>query len=255
MNDKSRMFSIGDLAKSIGITRKIILNYESKGLIKPDAKDGFNGNRYYTIDTFTQIRTIRVLQNLGLSLDEIRDYFDDVTDLNPLIHRLETLRDEITINIEKLYERTNSARNKISRIKVDPQVVYCKNIRTKSIAERSIILRDTACEAMKKYGTDTTRRMYFTEYSLSDSDEILFAVAVNPKSAGKNVLTLPGFDAISIYHHGAYEELANSREKLLTYAKENNLKISGRCRHVYVEGPPQHKDSSRFVTQIILPVN
>ena len=63
MDNSKNLFSIGEIAKSIGITRKIILNYETKGLIKPDIKEGFSGNRYYTIDTFTQIRTIRVFQN------------------------------------------------------------------------------------------------------------------------------------------------------------------------------------------------
>ena len=72
MNDKN-LFSIGELAKAVKITRKIILNYEAKGLITPDKKDGATGNRYYSIDTFTQIRTIRVFQNLGLALDEIRE--------------------------------------------------------------------------------------------------------------------------------------------------------------------------------------
>ena len=69
MSDNKKMFSIGEIAKSINITRKIILNYESKGLITPDAKDGAAGNRYFTIDTFTKIRTIRIFQKLGLSLD------------------------------------------------------------------------------------------------------------------------------------------------------------------------------------------
>ena len=75
--DNKNLFSIGEIAKAVGITRKIILNYEIKGLIQPDKKDATTGNRYYTIDTFTQIRTIRVFQNLGLSLDEIREYFND----------------------------------------------------------------------------------------------------------------------------------------------------------------------------------
>mgnify|MGYP004441373933 CR=1 FL=1 len=51
MNVEKNMFTIGEMAKSIGITRKIILNYEAKGLITPDVKDGKNGNRYYTVDT------------------------------------------------------------------------------------------------------------------------------------------------------------------------------------------------------------
>ena len=83
--DNNNLFSIGEVAKAVGITRKIILNYETKGLITPDKKDGSTGNRYYTIDTFTQIRTIRVFQDLGLSLDDIRAYFNGTTDLLPMI--------------------------------------------------------------------------------------------------------------------------------------------------------------------------
>ena len=40
------LFSIGEIASSIGITRRMILNYEEKGLIAPDVKDGKTGNRY-----------------------------------------------------------------------------------------------------------------------------------------------------------------------------------------------------------------
>ena len=71
MNSDKNMFSIGEIAKSVNITRKIILNYEVKGLITPDVKEGLTGNRYYSIDTLTKIRSIRVFQKLGLSLDEI----------------------------------------------------------------------------------------------------------------------------------------------------------------------------------------
>ena len=36
MDNSKNLFSIGVIARSIGIPRKIILNYETKGLIKPD---------------------------------------------------------------------------------------------------------------------------------------------------------------------------------------------------------------------------
>ena len=32
----NNLFSIGEIAKAVGITRKTILNYESKRLVKPD---------------------------------------------------------------------------------------------------------------------------------------------------------------------------------------------------------------------------
>lgn len=254
MKEKKELFSVGEITRAIGITRKILLNYETKGLIKPDKKEGAAGNRYYTIDTFTQIRTIRVFQNLGLSLDEIREYFNGNTDLLPLIKRLEAMRDEINLNIEKLYARTNTIQNQIKQIKVEPQTVYSKTYLTPSVGERSVRLRETALDAMRKYGTDTTRRMYFTEHSLNDPDMVTYAVAVYPESKGDGVSNLPEFDAISLYHHGAYENIPETRDKLLAYAKENNLKIAGKCRHLYIEGPPQHKDPSKFITRIILPI-
>lgn len=127
MNNKN-LFSIGEIAKAIGITRKIILNYEAKGLIEPDKRDGAVGNRYYTIDTFTQIRTIRLFQGMGFSLDEIKSYFDDKAELMLFIERLESMRDDLNATIEKLYERTGKSENRIRKIKVEPQTVYEKSI-------------------------------------------------------------------------------------------------------------------------------
>ena len=70
--DEKNLFSIGEMARVLDVTRRIILNYEEKGLIYPDKKDGEVGNRYYTVDTMTKARTVRILQKQGLSLTEIR---------------------------------------------------------------------------------------------------------------------------------------------------------------------------------------
>ena len=250
MNNKN-LLSIGEIAKAVGITRKAILNYEIKGLIKPDKKDGISGNRYYTIDTFTQIRTIRVFQNLGLSLDEIREYFSDSSDLEPVINRLEKMRDELNLTIEKLKERTHKTNDAIKEITIDSQTLYIRTYNTATITDKTNLLRDTALEAMREYGTDTTRRMYFTEYSISDPQEIAYCVAVPTESEGEYVKQIPELKAISFFHHEAYEDIPEARKRLLSYAEENNITLSGTFRNLYLEGPPQHKDKSKFITQII----
>lgn len=254
MNNKN-MFFIGEMAKAIGITRKTILNYEAKGLKTPDEKEGVTSNRYYTVDTFTQIRTIRLFQSLGFSLNEIKDYFDDKAELASVIKRLEAMRDDLNSTIEKLYERAGKGKNQMCKISVEAQTVYVKKYHTHSIAERTSLLRETALEAMREYGTDISRRMYFIEYPLNDTDDLTYAVAVSPESKGENILNIPKLNAISFFHHGAYEDIPKARENLMDFAKENNIKLSGKCCHIYVEGPPQHKDPSKFITQIILPVD
>lgn len=253
MNNEN-LFSIGEIAKAIGITRKIILNYEEKGRITPDKKEGNTGNRYYTIDTFTRIRTIRLFQNLGISLDEIKGYFNGSADLDLLIKRLEIMRDNLNSSLEKLYERAGKSKSQIRKIKVEPQTVYVKRDCTHSVEDRSRMLRSIALEAMREYEADISRRMFFIEYELNDTDNLTYAVSVSPQSEGENILKIPSFKAISFIHHGPYEEIPKAREEMIEYAKENNIKISGKCRHIYIEGPPQHKDPSKFITRIILPI-
>ena len=249
--DNKNLFSIGEIAKAANITRKTILNYEIKGLITPDKKEGNTGNRYYSIDTFTQVRTIRVFQNLGLTLDEIREYFDGKSDLEPMIQRLEKMRDELNLTIEKLKERTKKANEIIEEITIPAQTIYSRTYNSTTIADKTTLLRDTALEAFRAYETDTTKRLYYIEYSVKVPDEISYCVAIPYGSEGEYVENIPDVRALSVYHHGAYENVPETRQKLFEYAKENDITLSGKCRHIYLEGPPQHKDKSKFITQII----
>ena len=116
----SRLMSIGEVAKSLHITRRMILNYEDKGILLPDVKTGSGGNRYYTPETLTRIRAIRRLQTLGISLDEIKLYFEDAADLRDIIARLETLRDELNLCIEKLQLRVRENSNDTPIIRTIP---------------------------------------------------------------------------------------------------------------------------------------
>ncbi len=252
MKNGQNLFSIGEVAKAVGVSRRIILNYEAHGLIQPDVKDGGTGNRYYTIDTFTQVRTVRMFQDLGLSLDEIRDYFDGSSDIMPLIRRLEKLRDELNLNIERLYERARSTSTQIREVRLEPQRVYRRSYECVSVAEKTVLLRNTALEAMHAYGTDTTRRMYFIEYPLGQPKQPSFCVAVPPDSQGEFVEQCPAARAACIFHHGAYEEIPAVEQRLIEYADANGLKPQGTIRHTYLEGPPQHKDPSKFITQVSL---
>ena len=247
----NKLMTIGEAAKSLGITRRIILNYEAKGLLPPDKKDGSTGNRYYTADSVSRIRSIRILQNLGLSLDDINAYYNGATDLEPLIERLETLRDEINLNIEKLKERIRNKSNfEIKSVTIPAQTVYRKTVRAASIAERTVQLREVFVDAMRQYGSDTSKRMFFMEYSIEDPDLVSYCIAVPPTSRGADVVTLPEEKALCVFHHGSYESIPAVRDKIIAHAFENNIRPKGICRHIYLEGPPQHKDPEKFITQV-----
>ena len=161
------------------------------------------------------------------------------------------MRDELNLTIEKLKERALKTNDSVKKITIKPQTVYCRSYNATTIADKTNLLRDTALEAMRKYGTDTTRRMYFTEHSVSNPMNVSYCVAVPPESKGEYTKNIPELKAISLFHHGAYENIPEARARLISYAEENSLKLTGIFRSIYLEGPPQHKDKSKFITQII----
>lgn len=57
-----------------------------------------------------------------------------------------------------------------------------------------------------------------------------------------------------MFHHGSYESIIETKTKILEYASKHKIELTGICRHEYLEGPPQHKDPSKFITQVIFPI-
>lgn len=129
--------------------------------------------------------------------------------------------------------------------------MYVRRYATDTVAEKADLLRGTALAAMKLHGTDTTRRMYFTEYNMNAPNEIYCGAAIPCESRGEYVEKRPEMKGVAIFHHGAYGNIGGARKNLIEYAKKNNVQLSGVFRNLYLEGPPQHKDKSKFITQVI----
>ena len=74
----NRMFSVGDFAKFSRITRDTLHYYDKIGLLSPRTR-GRNNFRYYSTGQLAIVNVIRTLQELGLSLNEIRTLKDNRT--------------------------------------------------------------------------------------------------------------------------------------------------------------------------------
>lgn len=79
----------------------------------------------------------------------------------------------------------------VKKITLVPQTIYIKKYNTIKIADKTVLLRNTALEALRQYGTDTTRRMYFTEYSTDNPHEILHCAAIPPDCKVKTSYSSP----------------------------------------------------------------
>jgi DNA-binding transcriptional MerR regulator len=92
-----RLFSVGDFARFSRTTRDTLHHYDKIGLLSPVSR-GENSYRYYSDGQIPVINAIRTMQELGLSLAEIKEIKDNRTPENMnemLIHQIEKIDQKI----------------------------------------------------------------------------------------------------------------------------------------------------------------
>ena len=246
---------MGEITKSLGITRRILINYEEYGLLTPAVKNENSGFRYYSADNMVHIKLIRTLQNLGLSLAEIKKYFNNTSVLGEQINRLALLRNQLDQYIAQLRLREYSAKNlEIINVTLPAFTAFCKDFNNANLSTKTVQLRKTYTEAVKKYQLDINNKMCI-QVSVKTDLNGQYIIPVVPESKGKYIKTFSQVSAICIYYRGAYENFPEVQLKLLQYAKENGMTPHGYFRNIYMEGPPTHgANKNAYVTQIALPI-
>ena len=249
------LFQIGEVTKALGVTRRMLINYEDLGLLTPAVKHDNRGFRYYSADNMVHIRIIRTLQNLGLSLPEIRSYFDDTTRLDEQINRLILLRTQLDQYIAQLQLRqiqTNEP--EVRRVTLPAFTAFCREFHGADLERKTVELRQTYIDTAKQYQMDLHNKMCVQLSTASELDG-LYIVPVMPGSKGKGIRIFPQAAAICIYYRGAYEGFPAVHARLLEYARENGMTPHGYFRNIYMEGPPTHgTNKDAYITQVALPI-
>ena len=251
------LFKIGEITKILGITRKTVLVYEEMGLLTPAVKDENSGYRYYTADNMTQIRSIRSLQSLGLSLTEIREYYYDTANIDHHLKRLMDLRAALDRNIQLLQVRAAKPGDlSVHPIQLSKQVCFCRRYQCKDTADASEKLRNTYIAAARTGKMSMLARMFTIRISQPDSGlDLLCCIPVEDDFMGEERMEFAETPALCIYYRGAYEGIGNVIHALNTYVESNQIRTTGGIRSIYLEGPPSRgANSSDYITQVAVPV-
>lgn len=253
--DTKNLFKMGEVTKALGLTRRMLINYEELGLVTPAFKNENQGFRYYSADNMVHIRLIRTLQKLGLSLSEIREYFNDTTHLEDQIDRLVLLRNQLDQCIAQLHLRQfEESSQEIYQVTLPEFNAFCRDFKTADLAEKTAQLRQTYIDALKHFPADNENRMCIQIPAGSDS-EGTYIIPVLADAGLKDIRHFPQAAAICIYYRGPYENFPKVHERLIQYALDNNMTPHGYFRNIYMEGPPTHgTNKEAYVTQIALPI-
>ncbi len=251
------LFQIGEVTKILGITRKTLLVYEEMGLLIPAVKDTDSGYRYYSADNMTQIRSIRSLRSLGLTLKEVKEYYYDMENIDVHLQRLMELRTSLDRNIQMLQVRSAKQGDlTVRKVTLPQQVCFCRRYECKDVLEAANVLRDTYIAAARTGKMTMINRMFTMRMSQEmDKLDILCCIPVESSFDGPERMEFAELPALCIYFRGPYEENDTAICALKNYVKENKIQTVGSFRSIFLEGPPNRGDNSGdYITQVAVPI-
>ena len=251
------LFQIGEVTKILGVTRKTLLVFEDMGLLTPAEKDEDSGYRYYSADNMTQIRSIRSLQSLGLSLKEVAEYYYDTENIDAHLARLLELRASLDRNIQLLQVRSAKQGDLTVRKTTLPrQVCFCRQYTCENVGDAANVLRNTYIAAARSGKMAMLGRMFTMRMSSAVGKlDLMCCIPVEDSFDGPERMEFAESPALCIYYRGPYEGTATAIRALMAYIKENNIETAGPFRSIYLEGPPNRgENSGDYITQIAVPV-
>jgi len=251
------LFQIGEVTKITGVTRKALLVYEKMGLLTPAVKDSESGYRYYSADNITQIRAIRSLQSLGLSLREVSEYYYNTENIDAHLQRLMELRATLDKNIQMLQVRAAKQGDlTVHKTVLPQQVCFCRHYICDNVGDAASKLRDTYIAAAHTGKMHTALRMFTMRMSQSiDKLDLMCCIPVQDSFDGAERVDFAQTPALCIYYRGPYEDTSKAIKALMKYVKENNVETIGSFRSIYLEGPPSRGENSNdYITQIAVPI-
>ncbi len=273
MREKTKL-KIGEFSQMMQVTVKTLRHYEQKGLLLPYEVDEWTGYRYYSIEQMQRLNTIRQLQSLGFSLDEIKELYEEgstvpsAEQLNEKIEKTERQLQLLVARRNQLLEWTNS-RNKIKTmekftIQSLPEIIVASHREViPNYAALGPLCVEKIGPEMLRLGCKCPAPGYcFTiehnkEYRPTDID-IEYCEQVEEMGVDNAIIRFKHLDAVPkalcMKHYGPYERFHESFAEAFAYMEEQGYKIAGPLRTSYIDGVWNQEDPELWLSMIQIPI-
>ena len=255
MNDR-KLFQIGDVAKMFHLSVGTLRHYEQVGLLSPEYTDPDSGYRYYSVRQFEMLTTIRYLRALDMSLPDIQEFLKN-RDTDVIV---EKLRAQQRIIIKQIEDAGNSEIDKIEIVRLPAfrDVIVRDAVRWNSylFLEPSIrrieLNQDVPVSFLGKVGVGVSEENLISE-KFDSYDLVFLTLEKEDEYEGDTVVT-PSGDYVRVRFNGSHGRAPEYYEKLISFIKENSLKISGFSREITLIDNCITNDEKKFITEISVPI-
>lgn len=271
---KNGLFQIGAVARKFKISVETLRYYERIGLLIPEYVDSENGYRYYGYRQFEILNTVRYLRTLGVGLDEIVRFVKN-RDVGGLKDMLRRQKETVVRKIAELQRIERKIDNRLNWL-FDAETVRLNRIELKLLPPcRMVAVKDP-----REIGNFLDREPPVDKLGEKQKEAVLFLGKVGAGVSIENlekgnfgkykifflilddedifddgaVIRCPETRAAVVRFCGTHAQARGHYRELMTFIRENSLKINGFSREIALMDNTVSSDDTRFVTQIAVPV-
>ncbi|MFJ1593997.1 MerR family transcriptional regulator [Kitasatospora albolonga] len=272
------MFTIGDFARYGRVSPRMLRHYDAIGLLRPDRTDPATGYRFYGAAQLARLNRIIALKDLGFTLQQVRAVLDERVGPEELRGMLRLRRAELAAAVEAASLRLARVEARLRSIESEGRMpaedVVMKTVPAVRVAE----LTGTAASYEPRDIGPVIGPLYENLFPLlegagirptgpgiaryADAAEgggaivvhagVTVSAPVGPVGdTGVTVVELPPFEAATIVHRGAMDDVLPTAQTLAHWLEENGYRSTGYAREVTLECPP---DRDAWVTELQEPV-
>jgi DNA-binding transcriptional MerR regulator len=272
MDDKNLdkdFLTIKNFAKLAGITVKSLQHYDRKGIFSP-AKRGVkfkNDYRYYSPLQITTVKMLRVLTEIGVPLNIIKELMQDRSP-EKMVKLLSANRDRVASEIRFLQE-VHSTINTVTELMNEGINAAETEMVVSEMPEKRVIkgnvteyrdgegfMREFLCFCHSSHETQVNTSFpiggYFEnmETFLHEPSRPTCFFSIDPK--GRDVK--PAGLYLIAYTRGYYGQTNDLPERMAAFAKKNGLSFNGPVYNIYLSAEISEVDPDQYLLQVSVAV-
>lgn len=240
MKAKELKMTTSQFAKLHGVNKRTLHYYDKIGLFSPKYK-GDNNYRYYVYSQSIDFEYIRMLKELNMSIDEIKEYVHS-SKLDEFLHIVEKKLNEIDEEIKKLQKTKEILRKKqkqllqckmVTNMRID--IVECKDeyllttpfsFEDDNVTQIFHYIHNTWDVEQYRMGVGSYITIEKVRNSMFDEYDGLFTPM--QKKGRKNGLMLKeGGSYLCGYVKGSWDQIPNLYNEMFKYADKHQLTLTG----------------------------
>jgi len=264
----NNLFTITQLAKACNTSRATLLRLEEAGLLHPSYVNPENGYRYYEINNVFRVARILSYQDFGLTQKELSEINFSENPKELIIQKLERKLKFMEEYITNLRIYTGQGTHlELSAYEI-PEL-YCYKKVYKNIKDQTLVrgyLWKTFNEMVAKgYSINRNKppfvsvqlnNMYNNNFKEQEYDYTVYIPVIPSKNFNEEIEVLSACSTISVLLKGGSGDIIVAFQKLLKYASDNNLSLTGEARilSIIVAYPGENIPEETWVSRVCVPL-